>query len=165
MDALCAIIVPDFITSRWCDQELGFAMGRRKLIIPIRKGADPYGFVGKYQGIQSKGKKVSEVAAEIFEALCKNEYSKVAYTKILADLFINSKNKTEAIKWINLLSSAKYLDTGIIIYIHSNYANNDNLNNKEVIQIANKLFAQYSMTEVTIRQTIISADHSDDLPF
>lgn len=165
MDALCAIIVPDFITSRWCDQELGFAMGRRKLIIPIRKDADPYGFVGKYQGIQSKGKKVSEVANEIFETLCKNEYSKPIYTKILADLFINSKNKLEATKWINLLSSAKDIDASTIMYIHSNYSNNDNLNNKDVIQIANKLFAQYSMNEVTTRQTIVNTDHSDDLPF
>lgn len=165
MDVLCAIIVPNFITSKWCDQELGFAMGRRKLIIPIKKEADPYGFVGKYQGIQSKGKKVSEVANEVFEALCKNEYSKAAYTKILADLFINSKNKSEAVKWINLLSSARDLDTSIIMYIHSNYSNNDNLNNKDVIQIANKLFAQYSMNDISVRQTIVDTYNRDDLPF
>ena len=165
MDVLCAIIVPNFITSKWCDQELGFAMGRRKLVIPIKKEADPYGFIGKYQGIQSKGKKVSEVANEVFGVLGKNEYSKATYTKILADLFINSKNKSEAIKWINLLSSARDLDASIIMYIHSNYSNNDNLNNKDVIQIANKLFAQYSMNDISIRQTIIETYNRDDLPF
>lgn len=165
MDALCAIIVPDFIGSKWCDQELGFAMGRRKLIIPIRKDADPYGFVGKYQGIQSKGKSVGEVAKEVFETLCRNEYSKVPYTKILADLFINAKNRTEAIKWISILSYTKDLDTSIIMYIHSNYSNNDNLNNKEVIEIANKLFTQYSINRITIRRSHSNKDNIDDLPF
>jgi hypothetical protein len=29
-DALCAFVTPDFIASRWCDQEVGFAVAQRK---------------------------------------------------------------------------------------------------------------------------------------
>ena len=43
MDALCAIVVPGFIKSQWCDQEVGIALGQRKLVISINKGAVPYG--------------------------------------------------------------------------------------------------------------------------
>src|SRR5208283_2782050 len=38
MDALTAIITPDFISSRWCDQEVGIAIGRGKLVVPLRAG-------------------------------------------------------------------------------------------------------------------------------
>lgn len=34
-DALCALVTSDFVESRWCDQEVGFVMARRKLIVPL----------------------------------------------------------------------------------------------------------------------------------
>lgn len=56
MDALCAVLMPGFKESNWTDQEIGVAVGRSVLIIPIRKDLDPYGFIGKYQGFQSQEK-------------------------------------------------------------------------------------------------------------
>jgi hypothetical protein len=49
--ALVAFLTPDFSGSRWCDQEVGFAVGRGILIIPVRMGDDPYGFVGRVQAM------------------------------------------------------------------------------------------------------------------
>ena len=43
----------EFQDSDWTDQEIGFAMGRKKPIVSVRMGTDPYGFIGKYQGIAS----------------------------------------------------------------------------------------------------------------
>ncbi len=54
-DSLAAIITPDFIESRWCDQEVGFAFGRGKLVVPLCKESVPHGFLGKYQGFQARG--------------------------------------------------------------------------------------------------------------
>jgi TIR domain len=68
-DALSAIITPDFLESKWCDQEVGIAFGRGKLVIPVRKGADPHGFLGKYQGLQTKGMVVPDVAEALFDIL------------------------------------------------------------------------------------------------
>jgi hypothetical protein len=48
-DALVALITPDFINSRWCDQEIGLCYGRGTLIVPVRMGLDPYGFIGRFQ--------------------------------------------------------------------------------------------------------------------
>jgi hypothetical protein len=68
-DALTAIITPDFLESKWCDQEVGIALGRGKLVVPLRKGADPYGFLGKYQGLQTEGLAASAVAEDLANIL------------------------------------------------------------------------------------------------
>lgn len=71
MDALCAIITPCFKGSDWCDQEVGMALGQRKLVIPVSKENElPYGFFGKYQAIKSKGqnaKKLQSAFGKLFE--------------------------------------------------------------------------------------------------
>ena len=66
-DGLVALISPNFISSKWCDQEVGFPIGRRLPIVPVRIGHDPYGFIGKYQAVQGKGKSIPNLAKEIFE--------------------------------------------------------------------------------------------------
>lgn len=40
MDALAVILTPKFNGSKWTDQEVGVAVGRAVLIIPIGKGND-----------------------------------------------------------------------------------------------------------------------------
>lgn len=54
MDALVALLTPDFHQSKWTDQEVGWAMGRNVMVIPVRLGHDPYGFIGKQQGLPAK---------------------------------------------------------------------------------------------------------------
>ena len=56
MEVLVAVVEPGFKESDWCAQEVGYALGRKIDIIPLRAGLDPFGFFGKYQGIQIKGK-------------------------------------------------------------------------------------------------------------
>ena len=68
-DALAAIITPDFVDSRWCDQEVGFAFGRGKLVVPLCKETIPHGFLGKYQGFPAKGLQAPEVAEQLFQIL------------------------------------------------------------------------------------------------
>ena len=51
MHALAALLTPDFHNSLWTDQEVGWALGRGVIVLPIRLGADPYGFFGKFQGV------------------------------------------------------------------------------------------------------------------
>jgi len=72
MDAMVAMVTPDFPKSKWTDQEVGFALGRGLLVIPIRLGLDPYGFFGKHQAVRGTGRKAREIAADIYEALAVN---------------------------------------------------------------------------------------------
>lgn len=50
-DALAALLTPDFHSRVWTDQEVGWVLGLGKPVIGVRLGADPYGFLGKYQGL------------------------------------------------------------------------------------------------------------------
>lgn len=69
MDALAAIITPQFVESKWADQEVGIAMGRNMLVIPVMREATPHGFIGKFQAVNGNGKSVAEVARAICDAL------------------------------------------------------------------------------------------------
>jgi hypothetical protein len=71
MDILAAVVEPGFKESDWCAQEVGYALGRKVDIIPLRAGLDPFGFFGKYQGIPIKGKIPEVVANEIAKLLFK----------------------------------------------------------------------------------------------
>jgi hypothetical protein len=64
-DALAAYMTDDFHKSKWTDQEVGFCVGRAILIIPIKVGLDPYGFIGKYQALNGIGKPPIALADEI----------------------------------------------------------------------------------------------------
>jgi nucleoside 2-deoxyribosyltransferase len=46
-DALAALLRDGFRASTWTDQEVGFAIGRGILVVPIRMGLDPYGFMAR----------------------------------------------------------------------------------------------------------------------
>jgi hypothetical protein len=50
-DALAALLTPEFLESKWCDQEVGTALGRGRCIVGIKQGAEPHGFIGKYQAV------------------------------------------------------------------------------------------------------------------
>jgi hypothetical protein len=50
-DVLVAYVTEDFIRSKWTDQEVGWALGREIVVIPIKVGANPYGFFGAYQAL------------------------------------------------------------------------------------------------------------------
>lgn len=160
--SLCVIITPDFVKSEWCDQEVGIAMGREIFCIPIKKGTDPYGFLGEKQGIQSKGKMVSVVAKEVFSALCENQQS--GYIEVLIELFLNSNSEQNALKWINLLSSINTLRKEQASLIRDRYGDNSIVQNDKVMKVANELFEKYNIP--VISKTFFSTPVNDiDLPF
>ncbi len=69
MDSLAALVTPKFIESSWCDQEIGWALGRSVPVFPIRLGCDPYGFAGKIHAISGSLDKPDDLAKLIFETI------------------------------------------------------------------------------------------------
>jgi hypothetical protein len=51
-DVLVAYVTPDFNQSQWTEQEVGWALGRELVVVPLRVGIDPYGFFGAYQALR-----------------------------------------------------------------------------------------------------------------
>ena len=51
-DAFVPILTTNFPKSDWTDQETGAAIGLGKMILPLKIGIDPYGFIAKYQALK-----------------------------------------------------------------------------------------------------------------
>lgn len=73
MHALVALLTPGFHESKWTDQEVGFALGKGVLVIPVRLGLDPYGFIGKQQGLPGNLDAPESLASSIVDLLLKHK--------------------------------------------------------------------------------------------
>ncbi|MCP5195924.1 MAG: TIR domain-containing protein [Gammaproteobacteria bacterium] len=99
MEVLAAVVEPGFKESDWCVQEVGYALGRKVDIIPLRAGLDPFGFFGKYQGIQIKGRVPEQVACEITQVLLKKPQHRDKVLQSMSKAFssLGSNKKTDNI--------------------------------------------------------------------
>lgn len=69
---LIALMTRDFIESRWTSQEVGYALGRRVPVVPIRAGLDPYGLIGRLQAITCNPQKpVTDLANSLLEVIAR----------------------------------------------------------------------------------------------
>lgn len=160
MDLLCAILTPNFYQSKWCDQEVGIALGRTVPTLSIKKGADPHGFIGKYQAIKAKPT-AEAVAKDVFDTICKMGNINQKYFTILGKLFLNSKNEKEALDWIKLINRVTNFSEEIIDKIAASFDQNSILNSKAIINEYNKLAKKFQRPELSL----VSSIEINDLPF
>jgi hypothetical protein len=106
MEAFAALLTPDFHASKWTDQEIGWALGVGAYVLPIRRGADPYGFIGEVQGIQGVGKTVSQVADEVFATFLRHGSTRDPMLEALVAGFERSTSATEARHSLTLIERA-----------------------------------------------------------
>lgn len=64
-DAMVVFLHPGFGNSDWCDQEVGWVMGRKRPVIVLSFDAMPHGFTQKYQAKKCDGLSASQIADEI----------------------------------------------------------------------------------------------------
>jgi hypothetical protein len=79
-DVLVALFTDDFLGSKWCDQEVGTALGRGIEVIPVMCGADPHGFVSPRQGFEAHPDDphaATRIAAEICKLVKGEEPSSI----------------------------------------------------------------------------------------
>jgi hypothetical protein len=65
MQAFAALAHPEFNDSAWCQEEVGWALGRRVPHYVVRMGADPAGFVGRDQWPSCADQDAKQVAQVI----------------------------------------------------------------------------------------------------
>ena len=97
-EGMLALVTPDFIPSEYCDQEVGYVMGRGLPILAAMKGAKPHGFVSKWQGVPvgDGPSAVPQLAEAVFDALVHHDRSKHAIARSIVYRFVNSRNFDEA---------------------------------------------------------------------
>jgi hypothetical protein len=111
MDAMSAIVTPDFPENPWCDQEVGFAIRRGKLVVPLCQDAIPHGFLGKYQGFKAKGLIPASVAEQLADILVAHPLSAERMTDALVERIATSRNWDMSKRTMNLLEKAARLNS------------------------------------------------------
>lgn len=166
MNALCAILTPDFNESSWCDQECGYAFGRNVLTIPIEKGQLPYGMFGKIQAIKSEGKNAQQIAESVFDAIVDNDKSRADYTHTLMNLILNNKDEGLINQWISVLLRIGSIEHADLEYLNSHISDVVILMSKENLEAINGLFRTYNLSEVGVKPVEVGKEVTDeDLPF
>lgn len=166
MDALCAIVVPEFSGSQWCDQEVGIALGQHKLVLSINKGANPYGFFGKFQALKSKDKAL-EMASDVWKVISNNERSKELYSEKLIGLLLNVKTNSICKDLLLVLDTYESIDKRHLTNLHAHYAENSLLMDDKNLIIANQIFSKFGLPTINKTNKNIGIDsiNTDDLPF
>jgi hypothetical protein len=111
-EAMAAYVTPDFHPSNWTDQEIGVCLARAVLIIPIRKGATPYGFLGKYQALAGGTKGPERVAADIYSILESNVLT--ASRLKAAKIEVEASQAVEALEQAGSYNSARAAFTRLL---------------------------------------------------
>lgn len=129
MQAMTALITPDCRDSDWVDQEIGWAIGSGIYVLPVRRGADPHGFIGEVQGIQGLEKSVSQVAGEIFEALLRVSATRDTLLEALVSGFEGSDSFRETQENLLLLEQATPIPELLMGRIEAAVGSNDQITN------------------------------------
>jgi hypothetical protein len=124
-DAMLVLMVPDFHESKWTDQEIGVALGRDLLIIPVRMGQDPYGFIGKYQAISYTDN--TKLVEDVYASIVKNKQTskKMAYS--LMYKFENSNSFMEARSNMFFVRDIQFWDDKLINRLKNSVKNNSQI--------------------------------------
>jgi hypothetical protein len=107
MHALTALLTPDFHPSNWTDQEVGFALGKGVLVVPVRLGTDPYGFIGKVQGLSGSLEQPVRVASLVATTLLNHPSTRRHMRKGLVSAFEAADSYTNAITLSKMISTVK----------------------------------------------------------
>lgn len=89
-DAMIVFLHPGFHESRWCDQEVGWALGRKRPILPLGYGVNPYGFIGKLQAQPAAHASPMRAAQFIMDWLTKTPSLHGRLVHGLVDAFVKS---------------------------------------------------------------------------
>lgn len=164
MDAFTALLIPGFKESNWCDQEIGVAVGRDVLIIPVRKGLDPYGFIAKYQAIQGSGRTVGQVAECIFSAIVNSPKTRQKMIRCLCGVIAQSTSVDEAIEKLALMKLINNIPSSILNQFQLDIIDNEIITNSELfLEMANEIFERNGFEP--IRKSSALSPKLDDVPF
>jgi hypothetical protein len=98
MDALLALLTPGFTASIWCNQEVGWALGRECVALSLKLGEDPRGFVGRFQAIPGGDGNTMQIADRVFGALANHDCTAVRIG-VSTSLWLRRADSWETIRY------------------------------------------------------------------
>jgi TIR domain len=166
MDALAVILMPGAKESSWIDQEVGFAVGRDVLVVPIIRGLDPYGFIAKYQGLQAAGKTVTEVANGLFGILLKSTKTRARILSCMVGTLLGAPTEQVALERLDHLSRVSDLPRGYVEQLRD-WATQSPLvaGSGQMKQQINKLLESHGLSPLQDAPSPMDELTDDDIPF
>ncbi len=104
--ALVAMLGPAFRGSEWCDQEVGFALGAKKKVVPmtdIRPVKLPHGFISRLQVLDVAGLSEQATADRLFDCLYDDARERPALTPVVLTALANDREPADVRKWAQRL--------------------------------------------------------------
>jgi len=130
------------------------------------RGLKPYGFIGKYQGIQAHNKNVAEVANAIFTTIVRSKKTRIKMVRVLCNVISQSTDIDEAIEKIEILDTISDLPTDILSTLRQQITENHILiESQKLLNSINKLLAKYDLPKVIVGSISREHDWDEDIPF
>ena len=176
---LVPILTENFNDSEWTDQEVGAAIGRGVLIVPVRMGKDPYGFIGKYQGMVGTDRTPADIACDLYGIFLENEKTKELAKESFLYAAKNSRSFDESNRLGRFLSKIESFSGEQIDRLCQIYRDNSQIWDSNVFRAGLNQGLIYHLNRITgdtyvvDRNRIItkentesaSADLYDEIPF
>lgn len=144
-DALTALMTDTFHESKWTDQEIGYCLRRRVLIVPVRMGSDPYGFIARYQALQGAGKTAEQLAKDLFDILSQHDLTSATMSAAIVNQFADSGSFAEAKRNASLLKSVRHWTPDLLRRVEEAIERNGQIESAwGVPTTVRALIAQYS---------------------
>jgi hypothetical protein len=165
MHALAAVLTPGFHESRWTDQEVGVALGRNLLVISVRRGLDPYGLIGKSQGLQAGGKTVGQVAEALFLVLAANVQTNGSMAGAIVSLMLFAQDFVQAGHWLSLLTRFERIPLTALHRLREGALQSSAVATSDaLLREVNSLLKKYDLDLLVLPQKVASLS-DDDIPF
>jgi hypothetical protein len=95
-DVFVPLLTKRFPLSKWTDQETGMAVAAQKLVVPVKAGINPYGFIASRQAVTLDPEKVDGTCRKIVRAISRNLALQEPLLDGLIDMFAESFSFEEA---------------------------------------------------------------------
>jgi len=171
MDALVALLSEDFHDSTWTDQEVGVAIGRGVPLIAVRLGMDPYGLMGKGQGLGGcSWSDPNGIAVKVFQLLHKRLPDKSRLFECALSAYAQSRSFADsAWKVEHLLSVFEALSTDQVDrLVEAYHANGQNKSSFKGMDLLQPLLEKWSGEKWTVRNNElmrVAATTETEIPF
>jgi hypothetical protein len=136
--ALVAIVTPDFAASQWCDQEVGWALGRGVPVMSINAGKAPYGFFGARQALPFRGDS-NALAEAIASRLLQIESTGLSMTERLVSSLESVGSYDAASALVELLGHAVHWTPALLRRAERTIAFNDQVRDANRRALPNRL--------------------------
>jgi len=165
MHALCALITKTFHASEWCDQEVGYGLGRAVPVISVKYENPPYGLIGKNQAVGGKLTAPKECALELFDVLFKQEQLSSLLTEAIVDALVTAPNFASAIASMKRITTVeKSLSKDQILRLLTAARDNDQV--RKPLNVEQQILAIAGRARVELPKKVATReDFDDDIPF